>query len=571
MYNMVTPGKHVLFDNRNPLASSTPSEKLNRSRPLPKFIQNDKHHLFHFKKIQPGIDKALQPRSPVKSAPPVSRVFPHRSWAPEKAHAVSFRVADEPTGNSTMFSRFYNSDSSELYFEQCFIIEKKIGEGSFGEVMQVRSRDNSERCAVKRSREKFRSEADRKRKLDEVKKHEQLPSHPNCVKFIKAWEEKHRLYIQTELCRMSLQSYMEAQQSIPIQLIWKYFIDLLKGLYHIHSHGFIHFDVKPANIFVTENGSCKIGDYGLVVDRSSDDIDDAREGDNKYMAPELLEGVFSDKADVFSLGIAILEISCNLDLPSSGLSWQLLRQGYIPPECASKMPTDLCAMVRWLMTPDYKERPSVGQVLQHPVVLAYKQKLVPLNFFHQRFEALHRVICMLICFCLSFLAIPWEYCRKKISLPRAVSDKSIHQDLKAWDSSNSTVSSIEGDYINDLLEHVDHNRSNMFLTPDVHNRSYSCFTPTPRNSSPLANRAPRPNQDSPDISPLSHSKHRVAKKASMAQSMSDDFEFFLSDNSENEHSSDTDEAYREKLICSKPRNLLDMLNEVSDSDTSNTG
>ena len=40
----------------------------------------------------------------------------------------------------------------------------------------------------------------RKRKLEEVSKHETLPVHPNCVRFYKAWEEKQHLYIQTELC-----------------------------------------------------------------------------------------------------------------------------------------------------------------------------------------------------------------------------------------------------------------------------------------------------------------------------------------------------------------------------------
>ena len=42
----------------------------------------------------------------------------------------------------------------------------------------------------------------RKRKLEEVAKHEKLRKHPNCVGFVKAWEEKQHLYIQTELCQM---------------------------------------------------------------------------------------------------------------------------------------------------------------------------------------------------------------------------------------------------------------------------------------------------------------------------------------------------------------------------------
>ena len=79
---------------------------------------------------------------------------------------------------------------------------EKLGEGSFGEVYRVRSRDDGKMYAIKKSCRPFRGESDRRQKLAEVEKHERLPQHPNCVQFHKAWEERHLLYIQTELCRM---------------------------------------------------------------------------------------------------------------------------------------------------------------------------------------------------------------------------------------------------------------------------------------------------------------------------------------------------------------------------------
>ena len=78
----------------------------------------------------------------------------------------------------------------------------KLGEGSFGEVFQVCSRDDGKMYAIKKSHQPFRGALDRKRKLAEVEKHERLAHHPNCVQFHKAWEERQKLYIQTELCLM---------------------------------------------------------------------------------------------------------------------------------------------------------------------------------------------------------------------------------------------------------------------------------------------------------------------------------------------------------------------------------
>lgn len=101
-----------------------------------------------------------------------------------------------------LFSPHYKVESSKSYLEQCFDVCEKLGEGSFGEVYRVRSRDDGKMYAVKKSRQPFRGKVDRELKFAEVEKHERLPHHPNCVRFHKAWEERHKLYIQGELCLM---------------------------------------------------------------------------------------------------------------------------------------------------------------------------------------------------------------------------------------------------------------------------------------------------------------------------------------------------------------------------------
>lgn len=68
---------------------------------------------------------------------------------------------------------------------------------------------------------------DRKEKLEEVRKMESLPHHPNCVRFHRAWEENQFLYIQLELCQTSLNQIAEAEHELPEPLIWDYMIDLL--------------------------------------------------------------------------------------------------------------------------------------------------------------------------------------------------------------------------------------------------------------------------------------------------------------------------------------------------------
>lgn len=57
---------------------------------------------------------------------------------------------------------------------------------------------------------------------------------------------------------------------------------------------------------------------------------DATEGDCRYIAPEILQSKFSKAADIFSLGITILEVACKIELPQNGYLWHVLRSGILP-------------------------------------------------------------------------------------------------------------------------------------------------------------------------------------------------------------------------------------------------
>jgi serine/threonine protein kinase len=67
-------------------------------------------------------------------------------------------------------------------------------------VLRVRHREDGQLYAVKMARERYRGSSDRARKLEEVRKHQFLLPHNNCVHFYQSWEENGRLYQQFELC-----------------------------------------------------------------------------------------------------------------------------------------------------------------------------------------------------------------------------------------------------------------------------------------------------------------------------------------------------------------------------------
>src|SRR5699024_5967281 len=101
----------------------------------------------------------------------------NKSQTEQKAQIVSYKKENRP-----QLSKLYDQSMSESYFKQVFIIEEKIGSGSFGDVYKVKSRDDGKYYAVKVSRERFRGLKDRDEKLNEVCKQEQLPRHDHLVK-----------------------------------------------------------------------------------------------------------------------------------------------------------------------------------------------------------------------------------------------------------------------------------------------------------------------------------------------------------------------------------------------------
>ncbi|XP_053327323.1 membrane-associated tyrosine- and threonine-specific cdc2-inhibitory kinase [Spea bombifrons] len=337
--------------------------------PVPAHFQQAEQS-FSLKKRGRSLCYTLPPRPPVKSVLPVSRIFPdrQRSWSQPRPQSVSFRGPQ----TVSLASKLYDQSKGDTFFKQCFQSICKLGRGSFGEVYKVRSREDGALYAVKRSVSPFRGESDRQRKLQEVRKHERVGQHPNCVRFVRAWEEKRLLYLQTELCACSLQQLSEeAGGPLPPRQAWNIMCDLLRGLKHLHDRNLLHLDIKPANVFISHSGVCKLGDFGLMVELDGSDggIGEAQEGDPRYMAPELLDGVFGKAADVFSLGMTLLEVSCNMELPKGGDGWQQLRQGRLPMEFTSDLSPEFLKVLSAMLDPDHRRRVTVDWLLSLPAVL----------------------------------------------------------------------------------------------------------------------------------------------------------------------------------------------------------
>ncbi|GLT31704.1 hypothetical protein SLA2020_064220 [Shorea laevis] len=211
------------------------------------------------------------------------------------------------SGTSTRFSYEELKDTTNNF-------SNKLGEGGFGCVFQG-TLPGSTHVAVKcldgfgPVKKSFIAEVETIGSIH----------HFNLVRLVGFCAEKTRMLLVYEyMCNGSLDQwifYKDKALVLGWQCRRKIILDIAKGLAYLHEgcrQKIIHLDIKPQNILLDENFNAKVSDFGLskLVGREQSQIVTTMRGTPGYMAPEWLNSTITEKVDVYSFGIVVLEILC---------------------------------------------------------------------------------------------------------------------------------------------------------------------------------------------------------------------------------------------------------------------
>lgn len=190
-----------------------------------------------------------------------------------------------------------------------FVKIKKIGEGSFGAAWLVKGIKDGTQYVIKIINVSRMPTKEREEARKEVSVLAQM-KHPNIVSYIDSFEESGNLCIVMDYCDGGdLYTKIHSTRGIghDEDQIIDWFVQITLALKHVHDRKILHRDLKTQNIFLTKNGTVKLGDFG-VAKVLTNTMDFARTsiGTPYYMSPELVEHKpYNNKSDVWSLGCVV--------------------------------------------------------------------------------------------------------------------------------------------------------------------------------------------------------------------------------------------------------------------------
>ncbi|MFI5177089.1 MAG: serine/threonine protein kinase, partial [Vicinamibacterales bacterium] len=134
-------------------------------------------------------------------------------------------------------------------------------------------------------------------------------NHPNIVTVITAEKQDNVFFIVMEYVPgETLETIIANRGALELNLTLDYTCQIVNAVEHAHKQGVIHRDLRPANVFVTDKGLLKVGDFGTSRFLELAAHGTTVIGSPPYMAPEQFEGRAVFASDLYSLGVSMYQM-----------------------------------------------------------------------------------------------------------------------------------------------------------------------------------------------------------------------------------------------------------------------
>jgi serine/threonine protein kinase len=197
-----------------------------------------------------------------------------------------------------------------------------LGAGGMGEVYRARDTRLGRDVAIKLLAPALAADTNAVARFEREARAVAALSHPNILALHDVGRENSTAYVVTELLDGSSLRERLAQGGLSLRKVVEYGTQIANALAAAHERGIVHRDIKPDNIFITNDGRVKLLDFGIAhamapppdadsatMAKSSDPSRGVLLGTAGYMAPEQIRGGAADhRSDIFALGAVLYEM-----------------------------------------------------------------------------------------------------------------------------------------------------------------------------------------------------------------------------------------------------------------------
>jgi hypothetical protein len=308
----------------------------------------------------PAVDDTLPPALDETLPAPSSRDTVPVPVDPMATTATSGEIVPPEAGDAAL--------AAGATFDR-YAVTRVIGRGGMGIVYAARDPKLGRDIAIKVLRpELARDNPELARRVTREARVMARISHPNVLGVFDVGTVRGQVYIAMELVTgTNLRGWLDAAPRSIAEIV-EAFAGAGRGLVAAHDAGVVHRDFKPDNVLVGGDGRIRVTDFGLAVERDSDD--NLAGGTPPYMAPEQFDGGTVDgRTDQFAFCVALYE-ALYRRRPFVGGTYDELRaavaRGAVrPPPPGSRVPASLHAIVvRGLAVTPGDRYPTLAELLK---------------------------------------------------------------------------------------------------------------------------------------------------------------------------------------------------------------
>ena len=199
------------------------------------------------------------------------------------------------------------SDKSQKLYNNKYIKISKLGGGSFGQVYLVKDKDTQKEYAMKKFYLDNLGNGGAVKQFDILSKFDHENIHKVIDMFI---APNNNQYLVTPYYKNNLYNYVT--KKLPERAIKQIILQVIKAAKYLHSLKYLHRDIKPDNILISEEGKIILTDFDLcrLESKGKDDPLTRTAVTLYYRAPEIFFGDFyyTNKIDIWSIGCVFAEL-----------------------------------------------------------------------------------------------------------------------------------------------------------------------------------------------------------------------------------------------------------------------